>query len=148
MSESVVKEYSNGEVTIVWKPNVCIHSANCVKGLPSVFNLKNKPWIDAKGATSDEIIGAVSKCPSGALTYYKNDEVKAAEPAKEVSTPVSPFEVTAFKNGPILIKGDFIMKDSDGSDIECKGQAWICRCGQSNRKPFCDGTHKKIEFIA
>ena len=61
-------EYPSEEVVVVWKPDLCIHSGNCVRGLPSVFDTKRKPWIDAHGATSDEIIEQVKKCPSGALS--------------------------------------------------------------------------------
>ena len=66
------KEYTNGEVTVVWKQKLCIHSANCISGLPKVFNLNKRPWIDTSGAGTDEIIHQVSKCPSGALSYYIN----------------------------------------------------------------------------
>lgn len=68
------KEYTNGEVTVVWKQDLCIHSANCVKGLPNVFDPKARPWINIKGATTDEIVAQVKKCPSGALTTYLNSE--------------------------------------------------------------------------
>jgi uncharacterized Fe-S cluster protein YjdI len=67
------REYSNGEVTIVWKHELCIHCANCAKGLPAVFQPKDKPWIKPHGATTDAIIEQVKKCPSGALTYYLNN---------------------------------------------------------------------------
>lgn len=69
-----VKEYSNGEVTIVWKPEMCTHSANCAKGLPSVFKPREKPWIDQNGATTDQIIDQVKRCPSGALSTYMNQD--------------------------------------------------------------------------
>jgi uncharacterized Fe-S cluster protein YjdI len=69
-------EYSNGDVTVIWKPDLCSHSANCVKGLPTVFNVRRKPWIDAHAATSQEIVEQVSKCPSGALSYKYEKEVK------------------------------------------------------------------------
>ena len=72
--KEIIKEYTNGEVTIVWKPNVCSHSANCVKGLPEVFDIKKKPWINAEGASSERIEAQVKKCPSGALSYYWNEE--------------------------------------------------------------------------
>lgn len=67
MSESE-KEYSNGEVTIVWKAHLCKHAAECVKNSPQVFQPKERPWITADAASSDEIVSTVSKCPSGALT--------------------------------------------------------------------------------
>lgn len=62
------KEYSNGEVTIVWKPKLCIHSGVCVKTLPKVYNTKERPWIKPENATSQELIKQVAKCPSGALS--------------------------------------------------------------------------------
>ncbi|MFT3793521.1 (4Fe-4S)-binding protein [Flavobacterium sp.] len=68
----MTKEYSNGEVTIVWKPDLCIHSAICAKGLPKVFQPREKPWIKEQAATSKEIMDQVSKCPSGALSFYIN----------------------------------------------------------------------------
>ncbi len=66
------KEYTNGEVTIVWKPRICQHSGNCARGLPQVFKPKEKPWINPEVASTEEIINQVNKCPSGALSYYLN----------------------------------------------------------------------------
>ena len=68
------KEYTNGEVTIVWQSGKCIHSANCVKNNPYVFKPKEKPWIVPENSTTDKIIETINKCPSGALTYYMNNE--------------------------------------------------------------------------
>ncbi len=65
-----IKEYNNGEVTVVWKPDLCQHSGICVRGLPGVFDPKARPWINMSGASSEEIIAQVQKCPSGALSYY------------------------------------------------------------------------------
>ncbi|MFI5204384.1 MAG: (4Fe-4S)-binding protein [Flavobacteriales bacterium] len=71
------KTYSNGEITIVWKPAVCIHSALCWKGkeaLPEVFKPMQKPWIHPEGASTERIIEQVKKCPSGALSFYYNEQ--------------------------------------------------------------------------
>lgn len=65
-------EYSNGEITIIWKPKLCIHSAICVKTLPKVYDPKARPWIHTENATTRELIDQVAKCPSGALSI-KND---------------------------------------------------------------------------
>lgn len=67
-------EFTNGEVTVVWQSELCTHSANCVKNLPSVFQPGEKPWIKVSEATSDEIMNTIDKCPSGALSYRKNEE--------------------------------------------------------------------------
>lgn len=64
----VDKEYSKDEITILWKPEKCIHSGICVKTLPHVYNPKEKPWIKPQNASSEELIKQVSKCPSGALS--------------------------------------------------------------------------------
>jgi len=70
---SDVKHYSNGEVTIVWKPEKCAHSANCFRNLPSVFNPRVKPWIQPHNASTQEIVEVVHGCPSGALTVLDGD---------------------------------------------------------------------------
>lgn len=62
------KEYNNGEITIVWKPEKCRHAGICVKTLPQVYNPKEKPWIKIQNATTKELVEQVSKCPSGALS--------------------------------------------------------------------------------
>ena len=69
---SVIKEYTNGEVTIVWKNTLCIHSGKCFTGLPKVFDPRKQPWVTPEGASTEEIINQVKKCPSGALSYYLN----------------------------------------------------------------------------
>lgn len=62
------KEYSNGEITVIWEPGKCIHSGICVKTLPKVYNPKEKPWIKIDNATSSELKEQVAMCPSGALS--------------------------------------------------------------------------------
>ena len=76
MDRKITKKYTNGEVTIIWKPDVCIHSGICFNGLPNVFNPWEKPWIKPEGAVTEQIVEQVKKCPSGALSFYMNDEVK------------------------------------------------------------------------
>lgn len=61
-------EYSNGEVTILWKPELCAHAGICVKMLPQVYNPKDRPWIKPENASSEQIKNQVSNCPSGALS--------------------------------------------------------------------------------
>ena len=64
-------EYTNSEITIIWKPNLCIHAGICVKTLPKVYHPKDKPWITIENATSEELINQVQLCPSKALTIKK-----------------------------------------------------------------------------
>ena len=71
-TKDITKEYTNGEVTVVWQSGKCTHSGNCVKNNPDVFQPKEKPWIKIDASTSDKIMETVNKCLSGALSYYKN----------------------------------------------------------------------------
>lgn len=69
---NIIKKYSNGEVTVVWKPALCIHCGNCFRGLPEVFDPRVKPWIRPESSTSFEIIRQVKECPSGALSLLED----------------------------------------------------------------------------
>jgi uncharacterized Fe-S cluster protein YjdI len=69
MNKELKKEYSNGELTIVWQPRLCAHSGNCVKALPQVYKPKAKPWISIENASSEALVAQIQTCPSGALSY-------------------------------------------------------------------------------
>jgi len=142
--KNIKKEYSNGEVTIVWQSGLCIHSTKCWKGasgLPQVFNPAEKPWIKPEGATSERIIAQVKQCPSGALSYYLNKSDSQAD-----SIVDSEHIVEVSKNGPLLVYGNIQVKDKTGQISTKNKVTAFCRCGASGNKPYCDGTHKKIGF--
>jgi len=61
-------------------------------------------------------------------------------------TPTGPVSVKAITNGPLMLQGWIEFKAADGSTFVAGEKTWLCRCGQSSNKPFCDGTHKKIGF--
>jgi uncharacterized Fe-S cluster protein YjdI len=70
---NLTKEYSNGEITVVWQSGKCIHSGNCVRNLPDVFQPNKQPWINVANAGSEAIVATVAKCPSGALSIKKQE---------------------------------------------------------------------------
>ena len=74
--KNITKNYTNGEITVVWQSGKCTYSGICSRNLPNVFKPREKPWIKIEKASSSEIIETVKKCPSGALTYFRNDEKK------------------------------------------------------------------------
>jgi uncharacterized Fe-S cluster protein YjdI len=140
-------KYTNNEVTVVWKPNVCIHSTLCWKGLIEVFNPKEKPWIKMDGASTERIIEQVRKCPSGALSYYLNAEATADEPAdKVVAESANMIKVEVTPDGPYLIKTECLIVHSNGKEETKTGTVALCRCGASANKPYCDGSHRKVGF--
>ena len=144
--DKVTKEYKNDDITIVWKPELCIHSANCWKGLISVFDPKKRPWINPYGATSERIIQQIKECPSEALSYYTQDkdEMKNNETTTRVKN--NNMDVNIIKDGPIMIHENVTIHNSDGSTIQRKNPTALCRCGYSNKKPYCDGAHINAKF--
>jgi len=157
------KDYVGDGITVHWEPAICQHSERCFRGLPSVFDPKARPWVDAQGASADEIAAVVDTCPSRALTYTRTDGAPlgtngvAATPMVAVTTngdgqpptPDEPAVVTVEyrRNGPLVVTGDVEIRAPDGT-LEHLDQAFLCRCGGSASKPFCDGTHKRIDFEA
>src|SRR5689334_10200390 len=131
---SIVKKYSNDEVTVIWQPDKCIHSGICVNGLPEVFDTQKRPWVTIQGASTERIIEQVKLCPSGALSFEKvGGEDQEAESLETI--------VEVLRNGPLLIYGTVTVKDKDGNESIKNRTTAFCRCGSSNNKPYCDGSH-------
>lgn len=139
MSKEIRKEYSNGELTVVWQPAKCIHSGICVKTLPKVYDPNAKPWINANNATTEELKAQIKKCPSGALSFYMNDEQESSQEAGGT-------EVEVLENGPLLVYGAIEVKDAKGQVEKKEDITAFCRCGHSNNKPYCDGSHNEVGF--
>jgi uncharacterized Fe-S cluster protein YjdI len=146
-NKDTVKEFSNGEVTVYWKSELCIHSANCLIGSPEVFNSKKKPWINVHASNSKDIMKVIDTCPSRALTYLKSTKFVTSKPRATVKMKSKYARVQILKNGPALITGNFIVRDAKKKKIKIDNEvAAICRCGASKKKPFCDGSHQKVGF--
>jgi uncharacterized Fe-S cluster protein YjdI len=140
MSE-IVKEYSNEDLTVVWQPGKCIHSEKCYHGLSEVFNPNNRPWINIEGATSSVIKSQIDKCPSGALSYkLKNENSEKSVEIEEEQV------VEVAKDGPLMVYGNINVKHHDGTKTAKHRVTAFCRCGASGNKPYCDGSHKKVDF--
>lgn len=71
MTTEVTKRYTNGEVTVIWQPSLCVHSAICFQGLPAVFDPRRRPWVVLTGHATDAIVTQVESCPSGALSVER-----------------------------------------------------------------------------
>lgn len=135
------KKYSNDEIEVLWKQDLCIHSANCFRNLPQVFRPSVKPWIDVSKASTEKIIETVNKCPSGALTYkFKNI-------VENVTNSPQALKCDVMGNGPILIPGPLTLVINGVEQVIDKPRIAICRCGHSKNKPFCDGDHKSNGFV-
>lgn len=130
--------YAGAQVTVHDNRGICSHAGHCTDKLASVFRMKQEPWIDPSGAPAEEIVAAVRRCPSGALSYSiggVEHRDRDAAPAIAVA-PDGPYEVTG---GPELLDTEF----GEGASRE---HYTLCRCGASKNKPFCDGSHWHVGF--
>jgi uncharacterized Fe-S cluster protein YjdI len=62
-----LQTYETDGITVTFDPNICTHSAMCVRGLPAVFDVHRPDWVRPAAATADEVAAQVARCPSGAL---------------------------------------------------------------------------------
>jgi CDGSH-type Zn-finger protein/truncated hemoglobin YjbI len=140
--------YVGQQVTILDNRGICQHAGFCTDRLSDVFRLHAEAFVAPSGGRMDEIIRAVRDCPSGALSYAidgveARDEVDyhgARRPAIEVS-----------RDGPYRVVGAVPLVDHDGAEVARNQGASpehyaLCRCGQSQNKPFCSGMHYYVEF--
>jgi len=139
-TRKTVKRYTNGEITVVWQPHLCIHSTACFRGLPEVFDPSRRPWVAIGAASTQAIRDQVARCPSGALSTFMNAEVpESATATVEVKVEVTP-------NGPLLVYGNLVVRTAQGGETRKSQVTAFCRCGQSKNKPFCDGSHVGAGF--
>ena len=127
----VTREYANDRITVEWHAKRCIHSANCVRSLPLVFDPKRRPWIDVEAADADAIAAAVLRCPTGALAFVRHD-------GGPDEVPDVPTTLTPIRNGPLYVRGALEIRGLDGQPIRTGSRVSLCRCGLSHQIPFCD----------
>ena len=136
------RDYVGKRIIVHDNRKICSHAAECVKNLPSVFQLGSRPWINSDGSNVNDIIDTIRKCPSGALSY-SIDGVEHRD-TDEHRDPT----ITVLRNGPYHITGgiELIGDGIQFGEGASKEHYTLCRCGASENKPFCDGQHSKIDF--
>jgi CDGSH-type Zn-finger protein/truncated hemoglobin YjbI/ferredoxin len=140
--------YAGQQVDILDNRGTCQHAGYCTDRLPTVFHPRGEPFVTASGGRMDEIIRAVRDCPSGALSYAIDGE-EARDAVDSHGQREQTVEVT--KDGPYRVTGGIPLVDHDGSDVaRNQGASYehyaLCRCGQSQNKPFCSGMHWYVDF--
>jgi CDGSH-type Zn-finger protein len=131
-------EYAGKRITIHDNRGICAHAGHCTDNLASVFKLDHEPWIDPDGATLEDIVATIKKCPSGALSYTIEDV--------EHRDQDRPPRVTVTKDGPYAVTGGIELAEQPRGEGASLEHYTLCRCGGSKNKPFCDGTHWHIGF--
>ena len=132
-----VQEYRGEKIVVRFEAKKCVHSRNCVLGRPEVFQA-NMPgaWIKPDAVPVEALVATALSCPSGAITYELTDGT-----AREVAPPVNVIRIR--ENGPLAVHGDLHV---GGAVAQLR--ATLCRCGASQNKPYCDGSHTAAGFLA
>ncbi|MEM1128741.1 MAG: CDGSH iron-sulfur domain-containing protein [Bacteroidota bacterium] len=134
-----VHTYEGQDLEITYDVVRCIHAAACVQGLPQVFDLKRRPWVDPAQAPADQIAQVIERCPTGALHYRRLDDGAA-----EMPTALNTVQVDT--DGPLYLRGQIRVVDAEGETVIKDTRLALCRCGASSHKPYCDGSHTEAGF--
>lgn len=135
----VTRAYSTDRITVEWRAERCIHSANCIRALPRVFDPRRRPWVDIDAADADAIARAVLRCPTGALQFVRHD-------GGAPELPDAPTTLTPIRNGPLYVRGDVEVRALDGHLLRRGTRVSLCRCGLARQIPFCDNTCRKAHW--
>jgi len=138
--EEMRKVYRGQDIEVSFDLDICVHIGECLRGQRQVFQLHRRPWILPDLAAADEVADVIQRCPSGALLYRRLDDGPQEEP--DATTTVTPI-----RDGPLLVTGAIEVRRDDGT-VETLPRATLCRCGQSQHKPFCDNQHLATGFRA
>ncbi len=132
-----IERAPGNKVTILFDAKRCIHARECVTGAPKTFlaNVEG-PWLHPDDTPAERLVEIAHRCPSGAVGYERHDGGP-----NEAAPPVNVAHLR--ENGPIALHAEMTI---DGTPIGYR--ATLCRCGASNNKPFCDGSHTAAGFIA
>lgn len=133
------RTYSTDRVGVHWDSSRCIHTARCINAAPEVFDPGRRPWVDLDAADAETIVGAVERCPTGALKYERLD----GEPGEQARRPTV---VVPIDNGPLMVRGDLVVLGEDGREVDTDQRLTLCRCGYTQNPPFCDNSHLSHDF--
>ncbi|GGR01184.1 (4Fe-4S)-binding protein [Streptomyces pilosus] len=126
--ESEQKTYRAESITVTFEARRCLHAAECVHGLPEVFDTAKRPWIQPDESTAERLTEVVRRCPSGALRY---ELVGGGSEA-----PDRPTTITRSATGQLTVRGELSVDTPQGARAETR--AVLCGCGQSGLQPYCD----------
>ncbi|MFJ4699794.1 (4Fe-4S)-binding protein [Streptomyces sp. NPDC088768] len=121
------KRYEGAELAVSYEVGLCLHAAECVRGLPAVFDVERRPWITPDGAPAAEVAEVIERCPSGALQYHGPGRAERAR----VPTRLAPHE-----DGVLHARGDLVLGTPEGARRETR--VMLCACGHTAHSPFCD----------
>ncbi len=134
-----IHRYAGQQIEVTYDAKRCIHAAECVRGLPQVFDTAVTPWVKPDNAGADRVAEVILRCPTGALHFRRRDG------GAEETTPATN-SVRIEPNGPLYLRGEIRIEDEKGKTIIEETRVALCRCGATKRSPLCDGSHREVGF--
>jgi CDGSH-type Zn-finger protein len=129
------KSYGGEGIEIFDDRPTCVHAGFCGNKVTNVWKMAAETGDSRIRA---EAIAMIERCPSGALSYAIDGDV---------IEPDLPAEISVIPDGPLWVSGSIEVQRSDGELLEKRNRVTLCRCGQSENKPLCDGSHKESGFV-
>jgi len=132
-----IHRYESDEVIVEFDLSLCIHTGDCTRDLPAVFNTRRTgPWVHPDAAPSEDIARVCADCPTGALRCIRKATGEPMEDAPATNT------VQVIPDGPLYVHAKMTL---DGKPLPGY-RAAFCRCGKSRLMPFCDNSHREAGF--
>lgn len=129
-------EFPAGEGSISFDLATCQHAGFCGDRFTNWRKMAREA---SDPVVRERLMQMVRLCPSGALEMRLEAGGEQLEPALPVSIGV-------VRDGPLWVRGGIRIRSADGETYEVRNRVTLCRCGHSETKPFCDGTHKHVGF--
>lgn len=133
--------YDGPSVQLADNPEYCVHARICMAEGTVWRNTRHSDNEESRDIAVHETI----LCPSGRLKLWDKQEEKFIEPPLKPAIGLIE-DPQKECSGPLWVKGGIPVNGPDGTAYEQRNRVTLCRCGASNNKPFCDGTHIVIHF--
>lgn len=123
------RSYDGEGITVSYDAHRCLHAAECVHGLPDVFQAARRPWIVLEDTPADDVADVVHRRPGGALQYHRTDGLPD-------EVPDVPTHVSLHGDGVLHVRGDLEVATPEGPRQETR--VMLCGCGRTGNAPFGD----------
>jgi CDGSH-type Zn-finger protein len=129
-------EFPAGDGSVSFDLSTCQHAGFCGDRFTNWRRLARSA---SDPVARERLMQMVRSCPSGALEMRPEADGEQLEPALPVSIGV-------VRDGPLWVRGSVEVESADGESYEVRNRMTLCRCGHSQTKPFCDGSHHNVGF--
>ncbi|MDQ6996726.1 MAG: CDGSH iron-sulfur domain-containing protein [Mariprofundus sp.] len=134
---SRVHRYEGADIVVEFDLGRCIHTGDCSRDLPEVFNSKRSGrWVKPDAAHADDVARICANCPTGALRCINKSTTQSMDAAPQHNS------VQMMADGPLYVHAAMMVNGKQ----EPGYRAAFCRCGASRLMPYCDNSHRNINF--